>query len=239
MTESTSTTPTAALEALAREGAREPLSSAEWVADRLRERIIDGTLLPGIQLSEKHVGKALDVSRNTLREAFRLLTHEGLLDYRLHHGVFVRVLSSTEVTELYWLRSAVECAAIRALVPLSPGRAAPLYDLVDAAEDLAVQDDWIAAGTANMRLHTDLVGLVGSSAADTVTRQVMAQVRLAFHSVNTPRQLHEPFIARNRLLLDRMVTGPAEDAVAYLTAYLADSEQTILAAIAERATTAT
>src|SRR5919112_1117058 len=64
-------------------------STAERVAELLRHRVIEGDLPPGHRLSEEQLVDVLHVSRNTLREAFRLLTHEGLLVHRLHRGVFV------------------------------------------------------------------------------------------------------------------------------------------------------
>ena len=67
-------------------------STAERVADVLRRRITDGDLPPRTHLSEEQLIEVLRVSRNTLREAFRLLSHEGLLVHELHRGVFVREL---------------------------------------------------------------------------------------------------------------------------------------------------
>ena len=68
-------------------------STAERVADIMRERITDGSLAPGSRLPEDAVGSALGVSRNTLREAFRLLVHERLAMAEFNRGVFVRRLT--------------------------------------------------------------------------------------------------------------------------------------------------
>ena len=65
-------------------------STAERVADVLRELIIRGDLPAGTPLREQQLVGSLDVSRNTLREAFRLLGRERLVDYTLHRGVAVR-----------------------------------------------------------------------------------------------------------------------------------------------------
>src|SRR3954471_3307207 len=88
-------------------------STAERVSDILRSRIAEGYFPPGTRLSEDSIGGALGVSRNTLREAFRLLTHERLLVHELNRGVFVRVLTQDDVTDLYRLRKVVECGALR------------------------------------------------------------------------------------------------------------------------------
>lgn len=105
-------------------------STADRVAEILRTRIAEGYLTPGSKLSEDSIGHALGVSRNTLREAFRLLTHERLLAHELNRGVFVRVLTVQDVIDIYQVRRLIECAAVRSL-------AMPPYDLSQAAAAVA------------------------------------------------------------------------------------------------------
>jgi DNA-binding GntR family transcriptional regulator len=88
-------------------------STAGRVADVLRDRVTEGHLVPGTRLSEEEIGEALGVSRNTLREAFRLLSHERLLEHVFNRGVFVRSLSRDDVRDVYRVRRLVECAAVR------------------------------------------------------------------------------------------------------------------------------
>src|SRR3954468_16055413 len=89
-------------------------STAELVANVLRENVIDGSLPPGTRLSEETIGNLLGVSRNTLREAFRLLSHENLLVHELHRGVFVRRLAAADVADIYRMRRILETASVRA-----------------------------------------------------------------------------------------------------------------------------
>lgn len=98
-------------------------STAERVSDILRSRIAEGFFPPGTRLSEDSIGGALGVSRNTLREAFRLLTHERLLVHELNRGVFVRVLTVEDVEDIYRTRALVECAVVHGLGdPRTPWR---------------------------------------------------------------------------------------------------------------------
>ena len=138
-------------------------STAERVADVLRSRITEGELPPGSRLSEEQLVSVLSVSRNTLREAFRLLTHEGLLVHQMHRGVFVPELAADEVVDLYRLRCMIECDVVRSLEGnLDMARLRPLHDDVAAGESAAQRGDWVAVGTANMRFHQHLVELAGS-----------------------------------------------------------------------------
>ena len=61
----------------------------ERTAQTVRASIIAGDLIPGTRLSEAHLSEQLGISRNTLREVFRLLTQEGLVRHEPHRGVSV------------------------------------------------------------------------------------------------------------------------------------------------------
>ncbi|MFI2414120.1 GntR family transcriptional regulator [Streptomyces sp. NPDC018947] len=197
-------------------------STAERVSDILRSRIADGYFPPGTRLSEDSIGGALGVSRNTLREAFRLLTHERLLVHELNRGVFVRVLSIEDVEDIYRTRALVECAVVRGLE--EPPYA--LEGLAAAVEDgraSALEGDWKGVGTANIHFHQELVALAGSERTDELMRSVFAELRLAFHVVDEPRVLHEPYIARNAEVLEALRAGERETAERLLAVYLENS----------------
>lgn len=60
------------------------------IANAIREQVRSGKLQPGVQLrGELEFSRELGVSRQTLREATRLLTREGLLTIRHGVGTFV------------------------------------------------------------------------------------------------------------------------------------------------------
>ncbi|MFE7132500.1 GntR family transcriptional regulator [Streptomyces sp. NPDC057638] len=202
-------------------------STAERVADILRTRIAEGFFRPGERLSEENIGKALGVSRNTLREAFRLLTHERLLVHRLNRGVFVRMLAVQDVIDIYRTRQLVECAVLHDL-----GDPPYTLDLLDEAvgggERSARERDWRGVSTANIHFHRELVALAGSARTDELMRSVLAELRLAFHVVADPQALHQPFLVRNRGILEALRSGDRTEAERLLAEYLADSRTTVV-----------
>lgn len=202
-------------------------STAERVSDILRSRIADGYFPPGTRLPEDSIGGALGVSRNTLREAFRLLTHERLLVHELNRGVFVRVLTVEDVQDIYRTRTLVECAVVRGLGE-PPYPLQGLASAVAEGDRAAVENDWKAMGTANIHFHQELVALAGSERTGELMRSVFAELRLAFHVVDDPRRLHEPYLARNRLILQALQAGDRTEAERLLETYLADSLERII-----------
>ncbi len=219
------------LDALAQERSAVGRSStAARVADVLRDHVTEGRLLPGTRLSEEDIGDALGVSRNTLREAFRLLTHERLLVHAFNRGVFVRTLSADDIRDLYRFRQILETATVRA-ADLSPTTLAPVRSAVEEGERAAADGDWAGVGTANMRFHQALVGLARSVRADETMRQVLAELRLVFHVMADPRTFHQPYLADNREILRLLEEGRTDQAGAALASYLDVAERQLLDAV--------
>lgn len=207
--------------------------TAERVAGILRERIIEGLFPPGGRLPEQEIGRALGVSRNTLREAFRLLVHERLVVHRLNRGAFVRILTRADIADIYRIRRLVECAAISA-PGAPPFRLEEVAAAVSAGEDAARRGDWDACGTADIRFHQALTGLAGSDRADELMRAVLAELRLAFHVMGDPRPFHEPYLTRNREIAHALGAGDAAGAERMLDRYLEDSRRQLTEAYREQ-----
>jgi DNA-binding GntR family transcriptional regulator len=85
----------------------------EQTVEIIRNQIMDGTLQAGQRLVERELCERLDISRNTLREAYRQLEAEGFVEIRPHKGPTVRRISAREARSLYELRQALEGLAIR------------------------------------------------------------------------------------------------------------------------------
>ena len=214
-------------------GDDEVLDRAEKVAADIRAAIISGAHTPGARLSEAALADANGVSRNTLREAFRLLTQEGLLVRRPHAGVIVAVPSLASIIDIYRVRRMIEVQAVRAAPSRHPaGRA--MTAAVDAALAAREAGDWAVVGTANMDFHRAIVSLADSARLDRVYANVSAELRLAFGLVDDPEYLHAPYVDRNVSVLRAHGEGRSDDAAAELDAYLIQSERTLLAAYARR-----
>ncbi|HEX6469790.1 MAG TPA: GntR family transcriptional regulator [Streptosporangiaceae bacterium] len=218
--------------------ALEPLpTAAERAADVIRENIFEGRFAPGTALPEAALSKALQVSRNTVREAFRTLTGEHLLAYEAHRGVTVRWLTADDVTDIYRLRRMFELTAVELTAAGRPGHELDvdaIGGLVTAAERAATAGRWKEVGTLNLRFHERIVGALRSPRIDEVFRRLMTEVRLGFLAFPDPAELHAPYVSRNRSLHALIVDGRSEDARAELATYLDDAERLILAAIQGR-----
>lgn len=107
----------------------------------IRRRIIDGEVQPGMSLSELALAEEFDVSRTPVRETFKQLQTEGLVEIRPRVGTFVTAPSRREITELFEMKELLEGAAARLLA--HRGRVPELDQLEENLRqaDLAVAAD--------------------------------------------------------------------------------------------------
>lgn len=227
-------------------------TAAERAAEVIREHIFNGEFMPGTPLPETALAQALQVSRTTVRDAFRLLMTDHLLSYEMHRGVTVRSLGVDDLRDIYRLRHPLELAAIDRLadagepaetegggdVARHAGEHADrirsldgLGRAVTAAERAARSSHWQEVGTQNLRFHAELVAVLESPRADQFFTQLMTELRLGFLAVPDVEALHRPFLGWNRTILDLLLEGRYDDARGELARYLHEAERQIVAAV--------
>lgn len=81
---------------------------SEKVYDRLKELIMDGELERGTKITETSIAKMFDVSPTPVREAFRRLASDGLIEVASWKGVIVKGIEQKDLLEIYECREALE-----------------------------------------------------------------------------------------------------------------------------------
>ena len=97
----------------------ECLSLAESVAEILRDRILHGEYRIGEKLTENKIASELKVSRTPIRDAFRVLEREQLVEYIPNKGCYARGFSREDMLDIYAVRKAVEQLAIHRVIELA------------------------------------------------------------------------------------------------------------------------
>ncbi|MHC6591496.1 GntR family transcriptional regulator [Arthrobacter sp. C152] len=199
-----------------------------WVAAQLRSRIEAGQLKPGSKLAEEALREALGVSRNTLREAFTALHAEHIVTRIPNRGVFVARPTAEDIREIYRVRRFLEPAAV-----LWSGKApvAPLKEIIRRARAAAARGDIPAMAGANQDFHRALISRTGSERLNGLMDQVLAEMRLVFHSMAADPAFHEPYVEDNARIVELLEAGDPAAAANFLAAYLNRAEAQLLAAV--------
>ncbi|MBP0493290.1 GntR family transcriptional regulator [Pararoseomonas indoligenes] len=124
---------------------QEPLSvtGGETLASALRRRleadIADGRLDPGTRLDEQDVAQRFGVSRTPVREAFRLLASDRLVELRGRQGAVVRSIGVHTLIEMFQVMGELEglCArlAARRASPRQLERMTAIHARLEAAAE--------------------------------------------------------------------------------------------------------
>ena len=91
-----------------KEGASDKYSLRGRVFSRLREDILNGKYEEGVELREIAIGEELGVSRTPVREAFRQLELEGLIQIIPNRGAYVTGIKVKDIEDIYMIRSKLE-----------------------------------------------------------------------------------------------------------------------------------
>ena len=114
-------------------------SLAEEVTEILRNRILQGEYTMGEKLTENKIAAELKVSRTPIRDAFRQLEQEQLIEYVPNKGCFAQGFSKEDMKDIYAVREAVEELAIRKVIQCADDQA--IRKLGDGLEVMAVSED--------------------------------------------------------------------------------------------------
>src|SRR5262249_37772206 len=83
------------------------------LVQELLKEIMEGRLRPGERLVVQELAERLGVGRAPIREALITLSGIGVVEMRPNRGAVVRSVGAREVRDIYLLRRALECEAIR------------------------------------------------------------------------------------------------------------------------------
>lgn len=201
------------------------VSVADQVATLLRQRILEGEFRPGTQLQELPLASSLGVSRNTMREAIRILALEGLLRRHLHRGAAVSQLSLCDVQEIYQLRRMLELPAVLA------ARRRPdseiLQELGSAVEEyeLAVRDrNWSRAVSHDLQFHSLLIRFLGNQRLESFYKNVIGELRVGMVLVDRSHDNPGALIPVHRKMWQLLSAGKLKQCAAALEQHLEDSE---------------
>jgi DNA-binding GntR family transcriptional regulator len=92
----------------------------ERVYGALLDAIVEGSLAPGSRLTQEEIAAQLDVSRQPVLQALRLLKKDGFVLDAPGRGVVVAPLDAGSIAQLYEVRAALDALAAR----LAAGRRA-------------------------------------------------------------------------------------------------------------------
>ncbi len=139
-----------------------PPTAQQAVLDDLRQAIWTRELRPGDRIRQDEIAARFGVSRVPVREALKILQAEGQVEYQPHRGYSVRLLTASELDEVFSLRMLLEDEAIRhAVARIDVDRIDQLGRIVDEMGEAGAADDYRRYLALNRDFHLQLFAEAG------------------------------------------------------------------------------
>lgn len=200
----------------------------------LLDQIVSLGLAPGAWLSEARIAEQYGVSRTPVREAFKRLAEDGLLDIIPQVGTCVARIDMQAVRDAHFVRETLECRVVE-LAAERIDRAGCAELRANLREMRAAQrsGDRAAYMRADEGMHAMLARFAGHRHAWEVVQQAKVQLdRLRHLGLARPGRSRET-LAEHRLIADRVMAADPAGAVAAMRAHLG-TVMNVLATIAAR-----
>lgn len=117
------------------------INTTEQIYEQLREEIIFLEIMPGQAISEIDCASRFGVSRTPIRDVFKRLESEELLQILPQKGTFVSLIDLSHLSEIMYLREKLELAIIMDIIDtLEPTHLAKLQLLILKQKKLFEED---------------------------------------------------------------------------------------------------
>ncbi|MGI6733549.1 MAG: GntR family transcriptional regulator [Anaerovoracaceae bacterium] len=201
------------------------VSLTEEIENILRERILKGEYGIGERLKENQIANELKVSRTPIREAFRQLEKEGLIESIPNRGSFAMGLTKQDVRDIYAVRAAVEALAVEwAVDRIGEDEIFRLQDAFDRMDFYTRKQDSRKVMELNRTFHEIIYSASGSRFLAQILKSYQEYVEktrkaTVYCSDNLPIILEE-----HRQILTAIQERNKEKAVELISLHLSNSK---------------
>ncbi len=198
---------------MARKSNMETLSKKQIAYIKIKEMIIDGTIKKEMPLVERQLCEVLDISRTPVREALRELAADGLVEIIDGKGVFVKRIEFRDMIEIFEVREALECMAMKLFMERAEPEKVSLFQEYmrqqEAAYEAGKHEEFMKA---DMKIHS----LIAEGAQNTRLKNSIAviydQIRQIAISAKDDKTVRDMAIKAHRKILDAVIAGDSEAA---------------------------
>ena len=209
---------------------RRPLH--EEAADRLRDLIVQGRLAAGARLNERLLTAELGVSRTPLREAFKVLATEGLVELLPNRGAIVSQMDPARLSESLAVMGALEALAgelaCRSATDAQINEIRALhYEMLayHARNDLAGYFKF------NQAIHLKIVKYAGNAVLYNTYRQLNGAMQRARYMANLSKDRWDAAVREHDEILAALSARDVKRIKALLSDHLAHKLASVLAAL--------
>lgn len=184
---------------------RRPLH--EEATERLRDLIVQGSLAPGSRLNERLLTAQLGISRTPLREAFKVLATEGLVELLPNRGAVVTEIDPERLAETLAVMGALEALAGElACASATEGQINEIRSLHQEMLANHARGDLAGYFKFNQAIHLKIVKYSGNAVLYQTYRHLNANVRRARYMANLSQERWDAAVREHGAILDALAS---------------------------------
>jgi len=207
---------------------RRPLH--EEATDRLRDLIVQGRLVAGVRLNERLLTAQLGVSRTPLREAFKVLATEGLVELLPNRGAIVSQMDPVRLAETLAVMGALE--ALAGELACLNATAAQINEIRALHYEMLAyhaRGDLAGYFKFNQAIHLKIVKYSGNAVLFNTYRHMNGNVRRARYMANLSQERWDAAVREHDAILAALSARDVKRIKALLSDHLAHKLSSVLA----------
>jgi len=212
---------------------RRPLHEA--ATDRLRDLIVQGRLVAGARLNERLLTAQLGVSRTPLREAFKVLATEGLVELLPNRGAIVAPLDPARLSETLTVMGALD--ALAGELACANATDAQINEIRALHYEMLAyhaRDDLAGYFKFNQAIHLKIVKYAGNAVLYNTYRQLNGAMQRARYMANLSKERWDAAVRQHEEILAALSARDVKKIRALLSDHLAHKLASALAALPAR-----
>ena len=196
------------------------------IADIVRERILKGEYQIGEKIKESSIAQELNVSRTPIREAFKMLEEEGLLDYLPNRGCYAKGFTKRDVSDIYTVREALEEIAMTwACERITDEEIDKLEEQCELMDFYTKTRDVQKILTMNSSFHDIIYNSTGSRFLAQVLRSYKGYLDKTRKSVFYREEFLDSIQEEHKAIFEAVKSRDKEQAVIAIKKHLASSKE--------------
>ena len=201
-------------------------SLTDEIVDIIRERILKGEYKIGEKIKENQIASELRVSRTPIREAFKQLENEGLIDYIPNRGCFAKGFTRRDIEDLYAVRKALEILAVEwAVNRINQAEIDKLQEQSDLMEFYTARKDGKKVLEINSDFHAVIYNASGSRFMAQVLRSYKEYIDQTRKVIFDERDYLEEIFQAHKAVLEAVKNRDVEGAKAAMAKHLDGSKR--------------
>ena len=209
---------------------RRPLH--EEATDRLRDLIIQGRLAAGTRLNERLLTAQLGLSRTPLREAFKVLATEGMVELLPNRGAIVSQMDPVRLGESLAVMGALE--ALAGELACRNATDAQINEIRALHYEMLAhhaRGDLAGYFKFNQAIHLKIVKYSGNAVLYNIYRQMNGNMRRARYMANLSKERWDAAVREHDEILSALGARDVKRIKALLSDHLANKLASVLAAL--------